>query len=74
MDTNQVLETTCADCEGGWLHCHELLVVHADGTRACLGDPRCGAGPEAHEWRADCQEAGCACQAGPAPAPLARAA
>jgi hypothetical protein len=43
----------CPECSAEQLHCHETLVLHADGTAECEGYPACGLDPAAHDlWMA----------------------
>jgi hypothetical protein len=52
----------CDGCAGGLLHCHQTLVLHADGTAECEGYPRCGLEPPAHDhWVACTELASCSC-------------
>ena len=43
--------------------CRHTLVVHADGTHECDGEPACGADELVHAWLARCEDLGCACSA-----------
>ena len=51
---------TCADCRAGHEHCHEVLLVHADGETECAGDD-CDGAHERHEHLADCDDPRCGC-------------
>jgi hypothetical protein len=48
----------CRDCHDELAHCHEVLIVHADGTAECTGENPCLASIEAHRWRLPCAELG----------------
>jgi len=52
-------------------HCHEVLVVHADGSSQCVDERVCGARFEMHEWQVSCDEVGCPCSRSPESAPAA---
>jgi hypothetical protein len=47
---------SCRDCTAEVAHCHEVLLVHADGSYECSGDEACAGHPEAHFWVATCAE------------------
>jgi hypothetical protein len=47
----------CSDCQNELAHCHELLIVHADGSAECTGDDACEVWTEAHLWVMTCAEA-----------------
>lgn len=53
----------CPDCVAGFVHCHAVVVVHAEGTEECLADPVCDVGAEAHPLVGSCEETlvRCAC-------------
>lgn len=52
----------CDPCEADLAHCHETLVVHADGATECEGFPDCGADPAAHDlWMACSELEACGC-------------
>jgi hypothetical protein len=52
----------CGECADGLLHCHEVLVLHADGTAECEGYPRCGLDAGAHDhWVACTELPACGC-------------
>lgn len=46
-------------------HCHETLVLHADGTVECDGE--CGLGELQHGLWLACDELGCGCAGDDAP-------
>ena len=52
----------CNDCRDDFDHCHELLVLHIDGTPECI-DPKCSGHFDIHEWEAFCLDLnwGCDC-------------
>lgn len=52
----------CSSCAGELAHCHETLVVHADGSAECEGYPACGLDPTGHDlWMACAELDGCGC-------------
>ena len=50
----------CLDCLEELEHCHELLVLHSDGSLEC-GDNLCAADPDVHEWTITCADLSSAC-------------
>lgn len=54
---------SCAGCAEEREHCHDVLVVHVDGTVECFGGDDCIAVLEVHEWVVDCCDlpGGCEC-------------
>ncbi len=76
------METTgdprCRACATAMEHCHETLVLHADGTLECERWATCGGGPAGHEWWVTCTEleaqCGCTGDEQPLVTQLARAA
>jgi hypothetical protein len=54
-------------CADGLAHCHETLVLHADGTVACDGEATCGLDELQHELWVACDELGCGCAGDDAP-------
>jgi hypothetical protein len=54
---------SCADCAAGEDHCHEVWVVHDDGTQECL-HLDCRVEVAGHGWRVVCTEVhDCGCAA-----------
>jgi hypothetical protein len=51
----------CTECHEGLHHCHDVLVVHADGQVECDDAERCGGRRAAHGWVVSCAEVGCGC-------------
>lgn len=54
-------DMTREDCGNGLGHCHEVLVLHADGTIDCDGLDRCGGDALLHDWTIACVELACGC-------------
>ena len=59
---------SCSLCVADVFHCHELSVVHADGSATC-GDPWCTLPHHLHDWQVTCGspaavECGCGGDAG----------
>lgn len=57
---------SCSACRAELFHCHEVSVVHADGTSSCA-DPWCTLPHHVHEWQLACAHpaaAACWCTAG----------
>ena len=53
---------SCRDCDALVAHCHDVLIVHADGSYECSGEEPCAGRLEAHAWVVSCDEvvpAGC---------------
>jgi hypothetical protein len=40
----------CRDCAEGLDHCHDVLLVHPDGSVECSSGPGCAGGAATHEW------------------------
>ena len=47
---------SCRDCVLDVTHCHDVLLVHADGSYECTGDEACTDRPELHAWVLTCAE------------------
>jgi hypothetical protein len=47
---------TCSDCTGGQEHCHDALIVHADGTTECAAGPGCPPSAAIHTFRVSCDD------------------
>lgn len=52
---------SCTTCIEDLEHCHETLVLHADGTLECEGVERCGGDEVLHECSVACTDLGCGC-------------
>lgn len=50
----------CELCQADLDHCHDVLVLHIDGTTDCA-DPRCEGQPQAHEWTVSCLDMNWSC-------------
>ena len=48
-------------CDEELVHCHGVLVRHADGRCECIEGPGCDAAGTSHEWAVGCAEVGCPC-------------
>jgi hypothetical protein len=46
----------CRECEREIVHCHDVLIVHADGSYECSGDGECSGWVETHSWVVTCAE------------------
>jgi hypothetical protein len=46
----------CAGCAAGLAHCHDVLVLHADGTAECAGHPACDLHEAGHDHVVACTE------------------
>ena len=64
----------CRPCTTALHHCHETLVLHADGTAHCDDAGRCEAREDLHEWWVPCTDLGCGCTGDEHPEPLLLAA
>lgn len=64
----------CRPCASDLHHCHETLVLHADGTAHCDDAHRCEAREDLHEWWIPCTDLGCGCTGDEHPEPLLLAA
>ncbi len=52
----------CPDCRTALSHCHDTLVVHADGSVECTGGVNCEARVDRHGLVITCEElARCGC-------------
>jgi len=60
-------QSTPADGDVELAHCHETLVLHADGTLECEGEAVCGADELQHDLWVACGELGCGCVGDDAP-------
>jgi hypothetical protein len=40
----------CNDCDQDLDHCHDVLLVHGDGTTECSSGPGCEGRRETHIW------------------------
>ena len=56
---------TCSDCNGGWDHCHDALIIHTDGTAECAAGPGCPPTADIHGIRIPCADVSppCGCAA-----------
>ncbi len=66
--------TACRPCTTEQRHCHETLVLHADGTAHCDDAHRCEAREDLHEWWIPCTDLTCGCAGDEHPEPLLLAA
>lgn len=64
----------CRSCDDQLDHCHDTLVLHADGTAACDGSARCAAREDLHEWWIPCTDLRCGCTGDECTEPLLLAA
>ena len=46
----------CRDCQSEMVHCHDVLIVHADSSYECSGEGECSGWVEAHAWLVTCAE------------------
>jgi hypothetical protein len=65
--TKKTPTDTPACCATGLVHCHETLVLHADGTLECDGEAFCAAESLQHELWVACDQLGCGCMGDDAP-------
>lgn len=61
----QAARQSCLECGRGWQHCHDTLILHADGHPECQ-DPQCVASAEVHDLTVPCDQlpGGCGCLSG----------
>lgn len=52
---------SCPDCIRGWRHCHGTLLLHRDGSSACLDEPSCDGDVAIHDLVVACTEVGSGC-------------
>ncbi len=50
---------SCTACRAELFHCHEVSVLHADGSSSCT-DPWCTLPHHVHEWQHACTSSGAA--------------
>ncbi len=60
MTTTQT-DLICRPCHTGLAHCHDTLVVHADGTLECESWARCLADELMHDLWVPCTTLSCGC-------------
>jgi hypothetical protein len=60
-------DAVAACCGSELAHCHETLVLHADGAVECDGEDVCGLDELQHDQWVACDELGCGCAGDDAP-------
>ncbi len=53
------ISSSCPACRAELFHCHEVSVVHADGSSSCT-DPWCTLPHHVHDWQEACAHPGAA--------------
>src|SRR4051794_2207081 len=61
-------DMTCFECDptfgGNLWHCHEVSVLHHDGSTECLSGTACELRHELHHWQLSCAELDPPCPCG----------
>ena len=61
MRISTLFRKSTASDDPALAHCHETLVLHADGTVECDGEAACGLDELQHDLWVACDELGCSC-------------
>lgn len=54
-------QVTCGHCRDDLVHCHGVLVLHADGRVECDEVDDCDEDVVTHIWEVACIDLGCGC-------------